>query len=156
MLNAAAITAAHERLEVLVMGTNDLARELHVQTRAALQTSLQLCVLAARASGKIIVDGVYNDVRDAEGFARECREGAAFGFDGKTLIHPSQVEPCNEAFSPTEAELKEAREIIAAFDAAQREGKGVITVGGRMIENLHVDRAARLLRISEALSRRSA
>lgn len=158
MLNAPAIAAAHERLEVLVMGTNDLARELHVQTsgdRAPLQTSLQLCLLAARAYGKIIVDGVFNDVRDADGFARECRQGAQLGFDGKTLIHPSQVEPCNQAFSPTEAELNEAREIIAAFEAAQREGKGVITVGGRMIENLHVDRAARILRTAEVLSKRA-
>jgi citrate lyase subunit beta / citryl-CoA lyase len=159
MIQAPRIAAAHARLEVLVMGTNDLARELHVQTgtdRAALQTSLQLCILAARAYGKTIVDGVYNDVRDLDGFARECRQGVEFGFDGKTLIHPSQIEPCNRAFSPTDEELREAREIIAAFEAAQREGKGVITVGGKMIENLHVDRAARILRVADVLSRRPA
>jgi citrate lyase subunit beta / citryl-CoA lyase len=158
MLNAASIAAAHERLEVLVMGTNDLARELHVQispTRAALQTSLQLCLLAARTHGKAIVDGVYNDVRNLDGFSAECRQGAEFGFDGKTLIHPSQVEPCNQIFSPSERELTEAREIVAAFEAAVREGKGVITVGGRMIENLHVDHARRILRMAELLARRA-
>jgi citrate lyase subunit beta/citryl-CoA lyase len=158
MLNAASIASAHERLEVLVMGTNDLARELHVQispSRAALQTSLQLCLLAARTHGKIIVDGVYNDVRNLDGFTTECRQGADFGFDGKTLIHPTQVEPCNQVFSPSERELNEAREIVAAFEAAVREGKGVITVGGRMIENLHVDHATRILRMAEALARRA-
>lgn len=158
MLNAASIAAAHERLEVLVMGTNDLARELRVQispSRAALQTSLQLCLLAARTHGKVIVDGVYNDVRNLDGFVTECRQGAEFGFDGKTLIHPSQVEPCNQVFSPSERELSEAREIVAAFEAAVREGKGVITVGGRMIENLHVDHAKRILRMADLLSRRA-
>jgi citrate lyase subunit beta / citryl-CoA lyase len=158
MLNAASIAAAHERLEVLVMGTNDLARELRVQispTRAALHTSLQLCLLAARTHGKVIVDGVYNDVRNLDGFTAECRQGAEFGFDGKTLIHPSQVEPCNQVFSPSERELTEAREIVLAFEAAVREGKGVITVGGRMIENLHVDHARRILHMAELLARRA-
>jgi citrate lyase subunit beta/citryl-CoA lyase len=158
MLNAADIAAAHERLEVLVMGTNDLARELHVQispSRAALQTSLQLCLLAARTHGKVIVDGVYNDVRNLDGFTAECRQGAEFGFDGKTLIHPSQIDPCNQVFSPSERELTEAREIVLAFEAAVREGKGVITVGGRMIENLHVDHAKRTLRMAELLARRA-
>jgi citrate lyase subunit beta / citryl-CoA lyase len=158
MLNAASIAAAHERLEVMVMGTNDLARELQVQispTRAALQTSLQLCLLAARTHGKIIVDGVYNDVRNLDGFTVECRQGAELGFDGKTLIHPSQIDPCNQVFSPSERELTEAREIVAAFEAAVREGKGVITVGGRMIENLHVDHATRILRMAESLARRT-
>jgi citrate lyase subunit beta / citryl-CoA lyase len=158
MLNAASIAAAHERLEVLVMGTNDLARELRVQispSRAALRTSLQLCLLAARTHGKVIVDGVYNDVRNLDGFTAECRQGAEFGFDGKTLIHPSQIEPCNQIFSPSERELTEAREIVAAFEAAVREGKGVITVGGKMIENLHVDHAKRILRMAELLAARA-
>ena len=99
----------------------------------------------------MILDGVYNDIKDADGFRAECAQGRAFGFDGKTLIHPSQVDPCNEVFAPSEAEVASAREIIAAFDEATAEGRGVVTVNGRMIENLHVDDARRVLAQSEAI-----
>ncbi|HVV09168.1 CoA ester lyase [Amycolatopsis sp.] len=153
MLHAEEIAAASERLAVLVMGTNDLAKELHaefVPGRAPLLGGLSLCLLAARATGKVILDGVYNDVKDAEGFEAECRQGREFGFDGKTLIHPGQIEPCNRIFAPSEAEVEQARKIIAAFDEAKAEGRGVVTVDGRMIENLHVDNAQRILALAEA------
>jgi citrate lyase subunit beta/citryl-CoA lyase len=154
ILHAAEIAAASERLEVLVMGTNDLAAELYADVagaqprRGPLLAALSACVLAARASGRTILDGVYNDVRDAEGFAAECRQGRAFGFDGKTLIHPSQVEPCNEAFSPSPEEVEYAQRVIAAFEDAERAGSGVVTVDGRMIENLHVATARRVLSLA--------
>ncbi|TCO46759.1 HpcH/HpaI aldolase/citrate lyase family protein [Actinocrispum wychmicini] len=148
MLHAHDIAAASDRLSVLVMGTNDLANELratHVPGRAPLLTGLSLCVLAARAAGKDILDGVYNDVRDIEGFEAECQQGKEFGFDGKTLIHPGQIEPCNRIFAPSPAEIAHARKVIEAFEEATREGRGVVTVDGRMIENLHVDNARRVL-----------
>ncbi len=152
---AFAIASSSERLNVLIMGTNDLAKELHaalVPGRHPLLWGLARCVNAARASGKVILDGVYNDVKNPEGFAAECQQGAEMGFDGKTLIHPTQVEPCNDAFSPSESEIAQAQKIIEAFEAAQAEGKGVVTVDGRMIENLHVDNARRAIAISEAIA----
>lgn len=155
MLRALEIAAASPRLAVLVMGTNDLANELraeHVPGRAPLLPGLGLCLLAARAAGKAIIDGVYNDVRNAEGFAAECQQGRELGFDGKTLIHPGQVEPCNEAFSPSGKQLTEATEIVRAFEEAVAEGRGVVTVNGRMIENLHVDNARRLLAVDAAIA----
>lgn len=159
MLRAGEIAAASDRLTVLVMGTNDLANELGalaVPGRAPLLTGLSLCLLAAKAHGKVILDGVYNDVKDPDGFALECRQGRELGFDGKTLIHPSQVEPCNEAFAPTAGDIEQAREIIAAFDAANSQGRGVVTVNGRMIENLHVEQARRTLAQADAISHLSA
>ena len=153
ILRAAEIAAASERLTVLVMGTNDLAAELFATPgpdRAPLLGALSACVLAARATGRQILDGVYNDVRDLDGFAAECRQGARFGFDGKTLIHPGQVEPCNAAFSPTDEEIDHARRVIAAFEQAQAAGAGVVTVDGRMIENLHVATAQRVLGLAGA------
>ncbi|KJE21250.1 citrate lyase beta subunit [Frankia torreyi] len=155
MLRALEIAQSSPRLAVLVMGTNDLANELraeHVPGRAPLLTGLGLCLLAARASGKAILDGVYNDVRDAEGFAAECRQGRELGFDGKTLIHPGQVEPCNQAFSPSAEQLAEAAEIVRAWAEAAAAGRGVVTVNGRMIENLHVDNARRLLAVDAAIA----
>jgi citrate lyase subunit beta/citryl-CoA lyase len=155
VLNCASIAAASERLTVLVLGTNDLAKEMlaaQVPGRAPLLGPLSLCVLAARATGKSILDGVYNDVRDLDGFAEECRQGKDFGFDGKTLIHPAQVEPCNEIFAPSAAEIEYAHRVIAAFEEAQREGRGVATVDGRLIENLHVANAERTLALAEAVS----
>ena len=155
MLHAEEIAAASDRLTVLVMGTNDLAKELraqHVPGRQPLLTGLGLCLLAARATGKVILDGVYNDIKDADGFLAECRQGQQMGFDGKTLIHPSQVDPCNEVFAPAPEEIESAREIIAAFEEAEREGRGVVTVGGRMIENLHVDQARRVLAQADAIA----
>jgi citrate lyase subunit beta/citryl-CoA lyase len=154
MLRAADIAAASERLTVLVMGTNDLAKELHaefVPGRGPLLGGLSLCLLAARATGKTILDGVYNDVKDLEGFEAECLQGRQYGFDGKTLIHPAQVEPCNRIFAPSEEEIDRSKRIIEAFTTAQAEGRGVVTVDGRMIENLHVDNARRVLALAEAV-----
>jgi citrate lyase subunit beta/citryl-CoA lyase len=157
MLDARHIAAASERLTVLVMGTNDLAKELHaehVPGRAPLLTGLSLALLAARESGKAILDGVYNDVKDLEGFEDECVQGRQFGFDGKTLIHPAQVEPCNRVFAPSDEQTERSRRIIDAFEEAAREGRGVVTVDGRMIENLHVEEARRILALAEAVSGR--
>lgn len=155
IFNARKIAKASPRLAVLVMGTNDLVKELqaqHVPGRAPLLTALSWSVLAARRSGVAILDGVWNDVRDLEGFEAECRQGRFFGFDGKTLIHPGQVEPCNSIFAPSEAEVEEARGIIDAFEAGA--GTGVVTYNGKMIENLHVDIARRVLDTHEAISGR--
>ncbi|HEY3775759.1 MAG TPA: CoA ester lyase [Solirubrobacteraceae bacterium] len=154
ILRAAEIAASSERLEVLVMGTNDLAAELYADVaraeppRGPLLAALSACVLAARASGRTILDGVYNHVRDPDGFAAECRQGRSYGFDGKTLIHPSQVEPCNQAFSPSPEEVEHAHRVIEAFEEAERAGSGVVTVDGRMIENLHVATARRVLALA--------
>jgi citrate lyase subunit beta / citryl-CoA lyase len=108
-------------------------------------------MLAAREAGKVALDGVYNDVGDAEGFAAECRQGVELGFDGKTLIHPSQVEPANQAWSPSAEEVELAQRIIEAYTAAEAEGRGVVTVDGRMIEHLHVANAQRTLAVAEAI-----
>jgi citrate lyase subunit beta/citryl-CoA lyase len=154
MLHAEEIASASERLTVLVMGTNDLAKELHaehVPGRAPLLGGLSLSLLAARASGKVILDGVYNDVRNLEGFEAECLQGRQFGFDGKTLIHPGQLEACNRVFAPSDDEITQARKIIDAFTQAQAAGQGVVTVDGRMIENLHVDNARRVLALADAI-----
>jgi len=154
MFNALEIASASPKLAVLVMGTNDLAKELHaahVPGRAPLLTGIGLSLLAARAAGKEILDGVYNDITNADGFAAEARQGREMGFDGKTLIHPSQVEPCNVAFAPSEAEVAEAEAIIAAFEEATAAGRGVVTVNGRMIENLHVDNSRRILAVHAAI-----
>ncbi|MDJ0341661.1 CoA ester lyase [Streptomyces sp. H10-C2] len=157
MFDARAIAAASERLTVLVMGTNDLAKELHaehVPGRAPLLTGLSLALLAARATGKTILDGVYNDVQDLAGFEAECLQGRQFGFDGKTLIHPKQLEPCNRLFAPSEDAVAHSRRIIEAFDQATSEGRGVVTVDGRMIENLHVEDARRILALAGAVAGR--
>jgi citrate lyase subunit beta/citryl-CoA lyase len=155
MLHAEEIAASSERLAVLVMGTNDLAKELHaehVPGRQPLLTGLGLCLLAARATGKVILDGVYNDIKDPEGFEAECLQGRQMGFDGKTLIHPSQVDPCNATFAPTADAVEKASRIIAAFEEAEADGRGVVTVDGRMVENLHVEQARRTLAISQAIA----
>jgi citrate lyase subunit beta/citryl-CoA lyase len=153
MFNALSIASASERLTVLVMGTNDLAKELyaeHVPGREPLLTGLSMALLAARATGKAIIDGVYNDVKNAEGFLAECAQGRQMGFDGKTLIHPGQVDGANEAFAPSEEAVETARGILAAWDARET---GVVTYNGRMIENLHVESAQRTLSIAEAIDR---
>ncbi|MEX2626836.1 MAG: CoA ester lyase, partial [Ilumatobacteraceae bacterium] len=147
--------AAHPRVAVLVMGTNDLARELRAELvpgRGPLLPHLATALLGAREADKVILDGVYNDVRDTDGFRAECEQGAELGFDGKTLVHPGQVEPCNEVWSPTEAEVEHARRVIEAFDEAVADGRGVATVDGRMIENLHVDNARRVLAVADAIA----
>ncbi|ETD89565.1 HpcH/HpaI aldolase/citrate lyase family protein [Rhodobacter capsulatus] len=154
MLNAADI-AAHPRLEGMVMGTNDLAKELQCRFRAdrlPLQTGLGLCLLAAKAFGKIIVDGVYNAFKDDAGLKAECDQGRDMGFDGKTLIHPAQLDIANAAFAPSEAEIDLARRQIAAFDAAQAEGQGVAVVDGKIVENLHIVTARQVLAKAEAIA----
>lgn len=155
MLHAEEICGASERLAVLVMGTNDLAKEIHakrVPDRSPLMGGLYLSLLAARATDKVILDGVFNDIKDEAGFAAECAQGRAMGFDGKTLIHPSQVDGCNAAFSPEDDEIDLAVRIISAFEDAERDCRGVVTVDGRMIENLHVDEARRVLAIRDAIA----
>ena len=157
--NAVEIATASERLEVLIMGTNDLAKELRaalVPGRAPLWWGLARCVNAARLAGKVILDGVYNDVKDPDGFGRECSQGSEMGFDGKTLIHPTQVDPANAAFAPSAEEVDYSRRVIEAFEAGIAEGKGVVTVDGRMIENLHVDNARRAVAIAAAIDALSA
>ena len=135
------------------MGTNDLVKELyaeHVPGRAPILPSLHTALLAARAAGIAIVDGVYNDVKDAEGFAAECRQGREMGFDGKTLIHPGQVEEANRAFAPSEQAVEDARGVLQAWEDGR--GSGVVTFNGRMVENLHVESAQRTLAIHEAIA----
>ena len=152
IFNVREIAAASPRLAVLVMGTNDLVKETyseHVPGRAPLLTALSLSLLAARAAGVAILDGVYNDVKNLDGFLAECEQGRQFGFDGKTLIHPGQVEGANAAFAPSEQAIDDARGLIAAWDARDT---GVVTYNGRMVENLHVESAQRTLSIAEAIA----
>ena len=154
MLNAAAI-AAHPRLQGMVMGTNDLAKELNSRPRAdrlPMQAGLGLCLLAAKAHGRVIVDGVYNAFKDEAGLAAECEQGRDMGFDGKTLIHPAQLDIANRAFAPTEAEIDLARRQIEGFEAAMAEGKGVAVVDGKIVENLHVATARRLIAQAQAIA----
>jgi citrate lyase subunit beta/citryl-CoA lyase len=146
--------AAHPRVAVLIMGTNDLAKELRspiVPGRHPLVPHLATALLAAREARKVIIDGVYNDVKNAEGFADECRQGMEMGFDGKTLIHPTQVGPSNETWAPSSDEGEYAGRVIAAFDEAVAAGIGVVTVDGRMVENLHVENARRTLAVASAI-----
>jgi len=152
MLNAHSIATASPRLTGFVMGTNDLVKELyaeHVPGRQPVITGLGLALLAARAAGIVIIDGVYNDVKNTEGFLAECQQGREMGFDGKTLIHPGQVEGANAAFAPSEEAVETARGILAAWEARD---SGVVTYNGRMIENLHVESAQRTLAIHDAIS----
>ncbi|MEL6566444.1 MAG: CoA ester lyase [Pseudomonadota bacterium] len=154
MLNAADI-AAHPRLEGMVMGTNDLAKELQSRfrpDRLPLHTGLGLCVLAAKAHGVAIIDGVYNAFKDADGLRAECEQGRDMGFDGKTLIHPAQVDVANAAFSPSEDEVDLARRQIAAFEEAEAAGQGVAVVDGRIVENLHIVTARETLAKAEAIA----
>ncbi len=153
MLNAAAI-AAHPKLAGFVMGTNDLAKDLQTRFRAdrlPLLTALSLCVLAAKAEGIVIVDGVYNAFKDEDGLRAECEQGRDLGMDGKTLIHPAQVAIANTVFAPSEAEIDLARRQIAAFEAAEAAGQGVAVVDGRIVENLHVVTARQTLAKAEAI-----
>lgn len=153
MLNAAAI-AAHPLIAGFVMGTNDLAKELQTRFRSdrlPLMTSLSLCLLAAKAEGLVIVDGVYNAFKDTDGLAAECQQGRDMGFDGKTLIHPAQVAVANAAFAPSEDEVDLARRQITAFEATEADGQGVAVVDGRIVENLHVVTARETLAKAEAI-----
>jgi citrate lyase subunit beta/citryl-CoA lyase len=153
MLNALSIAQASPRLTGFVMGTNDLVKELyaeHVPGREPVLTGLGLALLAARAAGIVIIDGVYNDVKNAEGFLAECVQGRQLGFDGKTLIHPGQVDAANETFAPSPQAVEDARGILAAWEAGA--GSGVVTYNGRMVENLHVESARRTLAIADAIA----
>jgi citrate lyase subunit beta/citryl-CoA lyase len=139
-----------------VMGTSDLAKDLHclhTPMRLPMITSLGICMLAARANGLAILDGVYLDLNDDEGFAASCKQGAELGFDGKTLIHPKTIAAANAAFSPSEEEIAFSRRIIEAHAEAEREGKGVVVVDGKLVENLHVENAKRLVALAEAIAK---
>ena len=154
ILNAAAI-GAHEQLSGMVMGTNDLAKELNARfrpDRLAMLSALGTCLLAAKATGCVIVDGVYNAFKDEDGLKAECDQGRDMGFDGKTLIHPAQVAVTNAAFAPTEAEVELARRQIEAFEEAGRQGQGVAVVDGKIVENLHVATAQSVLAKAEAIA----
>ncbi len=155
ILNAAAIASATPRLACLVMGTNDLVKELqaeHTPERAPMITSLGLCLLAARANGLAILDGVYNAFKDEDGLRAACEQGRAFGFDGKTLIHPAQLAVTNEVFAPSEADVALAKRYVAAYEEALSEGKGLAVVDGKIVENLHVETARQLLAKAEAIA----
>ncbi len=151
ILNAPSI-AAHDRIAGFVMGTNDLAKDLNSRGRVSLMTSLQLCVLAARTTGIVVLDGVYNAFKDGEGLKAECAEGRDMGFDGKSLIHPAQVAVANEAFGPTADEIELAERQIAAFEMAKAEGQGVAVVDGRIVENLHIVTARATLAKAAAIA----
>ncbi|QWF24903.1 CoA ester lyase [Nocardioides sp. LMS-CY] len=153
ILDVLSIARASERLSCFVIGTNDLVKELyaeHVPGRAPILPSLHTALLAARAAGIAILDGVYNDVKDTDGFLAECRQGREMGFDGKTLIHPGQVEGANSAFAPSEQAVTDARGLIRAWEDGQ--GSGVVTYEGKMVENLHVESARRTLSIHDAIT----
>ena len=155
---AAEARDSETRLSGFVMGTNDLAKDTRarlVPGRAPMLPWLSTCVAAARVHGIDILDGVYNDIGNADGFINECRQGVDLGFDGKTLIHPSQIEPCNTAFSPSLAEVEWARKMIKAFGLPENKGKGVVSIDGRMVERLHADMARRTVAIAEAIQRLS-
>jgi citrate lyase subunit beta/citryl-CoA lyase len=155
ILNIAALAAAGERLGCLVIGTNDLIKEIggvHTQDRLNLAAALGLSVLAARVNKLAIVDGVYNDIQNAEGFAASCAQARSFGFDGKTLIHPSQIAPCNAAFAPPPEEVEAANKIIAAFNLPENKGKGAIKLDGRMVERLHAETARRTVALAQAIA----
>ncbi len=154
MLHAEEIAEASPRIGALVMGTSDLAKELyaaHTRERLPMITSLGLCMLAARAAGIAILDGVHLDLGDDEGFAYSCRQGKELGFDGKTLIHPKTIDVANRTFGPSEEEVEWSRTIIAAHAEAEKEGKGIVVVDGKLIENLHVLNAKRLVVMAEAI-----
>jgi len=154
MLHAEEIASSSARIGCLVMGTSDLAKDLHAahtRERLPMLTSLGLCLLAARAFGLAILDGVHLDLADDEGFAASCRQGKELGFDGKTLIHPKTIAPANEIFAPSPAEVAWSRRIIAAHGEAAKAGKGVVVVDGKLIESLHVESARRLVALADAI-----
>lgn len=155
ILNIASVASAHPRLRGMVMGTSDLSKDTrvrHTRDRLGFITALNLCVYAARANGLDIIDGVQLDLEDEELLRYSCEQGRDLGFDGKSLIHPKQVAAANEVFAPSAAEIESAREIIAGFEAAKAEGKGVVVVNGRLVENLHVEEASRQLALAQAIA----
>ena len=151
IMNAAEI-AAHPQIAGFVIGTNDLAKDLNTRTRGALMTSLQMCLLAARAHGIVAIDGVYNAFKDEVGFKIECEEARDLGFDGKSLIHPSQIAVANAVFAPTQNEIDLANRQIAAFAEAEAEGQGVAVVDGKIVENLHIVTARATLAKVDAIA----
>ena len=154
-LPAIAALGATTRLSAFVLGTNDLAKDMHAQIRpgrAPFLPILSAAVCAARAHGLIVIDGVCNEFRDPEVLRREAAQGLEFGFDGKSLIHPDQIGPCNEVFSPSEQEIEAARSVVAAFEDPGNKGKGAIRLEGRMVELLHLDQARRTLAIAAAIA----
>jgi len=155
MLHAEAIAGAGPRLGGFVMGTSDLAKDLHAhhtRDRLPMITALGLCLLAARAEGLAILDGVHLDLADDAGFAQSCRQGRELGFDGKTLIHPKTIAAANAAFAPSPEEIAWSRRIIAAHEEAAAAGKGVVLVDGKLIENLHVAEARRQVALADAIA----
>jgi citrate lyase subunit beta / citryl-CoA lyase len=156
ILEAGAIAASGNRLACLVLGTNDLVKETRARPdagRVAVTPWLSTCVLAARANGLDVLDGVYNDLHDEAGLRAECDQGRSLGMDGKTLIHPSQIAVCNEIFSPSDDEIAWSRSVIAAFDRPETRAAGVITLEGRMVERLHLEMARRTVAITEAIAK---
>lgn len=154
-LHAEEIAGASRRIRCLVMGTSDLAKDLgaaHTRERLPFLTSLELCLLAARACDVAIVDGVHLNLDDDEGFVHACRQGKDFGFDGKSLIHPKTIAVANQIFSPSENEVAWAKKVIEAHKAAQARGEGVVVVEGRLVENLHVEDARRVLLLVKAIA----
>jgi citrate lyase subunit beta/citryl-CoA lyase len=159
ILNVKEIAGASPAVGALVLGTSDLAKDLHAAhtaQRLPMITSLGLCLLAARAYGLAVLDGVHLDLNDDEGFAASCRQGRELGFDGKTLIHPKTIAACNAAFAPDTDEIAQAHRIIAAHAEAAAAGKGVVLVDGKLVENLHVENARRLVALAEAIGRMEA
>jgi citrate lyase subunit beta/citryl-CoA lyase len=157
VLAAADIAAASPRVAALVLGTSDLTKDLHARElpgRLPLLTALGLVLLAGRAHGRVVLDGVHLDLADAEGFALTCRQGRDLGFDGKTVIHPQQIAPANAAFTPIAGEVDRARRLIAAYAEGMAAGKGAIRVEGRLVEALHAEEARRLLTLAEAIAAR--
>ncbi|HJN24922.1 MAG TPA: CoA ester lyase, partial [Rhodospirillales bacterium] len=155
MLHAEEIAFSSPRMRGLVLGTSDLAKDLqaaHTRERLPMITSLGLCLLAARAAGIAVIDGVHLDLADDEGFEYSCVQGLELGFDGKTLIHPKTIDVANRVFAPSQDEIDWSRTIIAAHAKAEKEGKGVIVVEGKLIENLHVENAQRLVAMTEAIA----
>jgi len=156
ILNIGEVAAAHPRLKGMVLGTSDLSKDTrvrHTPDRLGFIAALNLCVYAARAHGLDIIDGVQLDLEDEALLASSCAQGRDLGFDGKSLIHPKQIEAANTAFAPTAEEISRAGDIIAAFEEAQSQGKGVVVVNGRLVENLHVEEAKRQLALAEAIAR---
>jgi citrate lyase subunit beta/citryl-CoA lyase len=155
ILHAGQIAAAGGRLRCFVMGTNDLIKEFrgtHMPDRANLYAALGISIAAARAYGLAVIDGVYNDIQNAPGFLDSCKQAKAFGFDGKTLIHPSQLEPCNEVFAPSAAEVEAAKKIITAFELPENKGKGAISLDGRMVELLHAEIARNTVALADSIA----
>jgi len=154
---AAEARDSEARLSGFVMGTNDLAKDTRarlVPGREPMVPWLMTCIAAARIHGIDVLDGVYNTIGDAEGFVKECEQGRDMGFDGKTLIHPNQIEPCNKVFSPSPEEVAWARTMIAAFDLPENKSKGVVSIDGKMVERLHADMARRTVAIADAIAAR--